>query len=356
MAAAGMTARARPSPAVAYALASAALFGVSTPLAKVLLGDVSPLMLAGLLYAGSGAGLTLWRLVRPAPGAGALIERGQWPWLAGAILAGGVVAPVCLMLGLARTPATTTSLLLNLEGVFTTGLAWFLFREHFDRRIATGMALILAGSVALTWTGGALTLQAGSVLIALACAGWGLDNNLTQKVSHADAARLAALKGFVAALVNVSLATWLGHAWPAQGVIAMAMAVGFAGYGLSLVLFVVALRHLGTARTGAYFSTAPFIGALVSIAWLREPVSALLLPATALMAAGVYLHLTERHGHAHAHEAMAHSHRHAHDAHHQHAHAPGVDPRAPHTHWHEHAPLTHTHPHYPDIHHRHDHG
>lgn len=350
-----MTTHTPPSSAIGYALAAAALFGVSTPLAKALLGDVSPLMLAGLLYAGSGAGLALWRVVRPAPGGGALVERGQWPWLAGAILCGGIVAPVCLMLGLARTPASTASLLLNLEGVFTTGLAWFLFREHFDRRIALGMGLILAGSVLLTWTGSGLEWRAGSVLIALACAGWGLDNNLTQRVSQADAVRIAAVKGAVAACVNLSLAASLGHPWPAPAVVAGALAVGVGGYGLSLVLFVVALRHLGTARTGAYFSTAPFIGSAVALAWLHEPVPAWLVPAAALMSAGVYLHLTERHGHEHHHGPMAHNHRHAHDAHHQHAHAAGTDPREPHTHWHEHAPLTHAHPHYPDIHHRHDH-
>ncbi len=347
--------RERPSTAIGYALAAAALFGVSTPLAKQLLDGVAPVALAGLLYAGSWAGLSLWLWLRPSRPGGPLVEPGGWPWLASAILCGGVVAPVCLMLGLARTPATTASLLLNLEGVFTTALAWFLFREHFDRRIAFGMALILGGSVLLSWTGGTLTLPVGSLLIALACAAWGLDNNLTQKVSHADAVRLAALKGLVSAIVNLSLAAWLGQHWPDAPVVAGALIVGFAGYGLSLALFVVALRHLGTARTGAYFSTAPFIGALVSVTWLGEAMSGLLLPATALMACGVYLHLTERHVHAHHHDAMAHSHRHTHDVHHRHTHPPGTDEREPHAHWHEHEPLTHAHTHYPDVHHRHDH-
>lgn len=345
----------RPSRAVGYALAAAGLFGVSTPLAKLLLGEVPPVLLAGLLYAGSWAGLTLWRLARRARLRSPLVGAGQWPWLVSAIVCGGVTAPALLLLGLAHTPAATASLLLNLEAVFTTGLAWFFFGEHYDRRIALGMGLILAGSVLLSWSGNALVLPAGSVLIALACVGWALDNNLTQKVSQADAVRLAAVKGAVAAVSNVSLALWLGQRLPSSGVVAGAMAVGFGGYGLSLALFVLALRHLGTARTGAYFSTAPFIGAVVSVVGLGEPLTPMLLPAGALMAAGVYLHLSEHHSHPHRHEPFGHSHRHSHDQHHQHAHSPGLSVEDSHEHWHEHEPVTHTHPHYPDIHHRHGH-
>lgn len=345
----------RPSRAVGYALAAAGLFGLSTPLAKLMLGDVPPVLLAGLLYAGSWAGLSLWRLARRARVRSPLVEAGQWPWLASAIVCGGVAAPALLMLGLARTPAATASLLLNLEAVFTTALAWFFFGEHYDRRIALGMGLILAGSMLLSWSGSALVLPAGSVLIALACAGWALDNNLTQKTSQADAVRLAAVKGAVAAVSNVSLALWLGQRLPSSGVVAGAMAVGFAGFGLSLVLFVLALRHLGTARTGAYFSTAPFIGAVVSVFGVGEPLTPMLLPAGALMAAGVYLHLSEHHSHPHRHAPFGHSHRHSHDEHHQHVHPPGLSVEDSHEHWHEHEPVAHTHPHYPDIHHRHGH-
>ena len=262
---------------------------------------------------------------------------------------------MCLLVGLATTPASTSALLLNLESVFTTLIAWFAFKEHYDRRIAAGMAFIVAGSVWLSWSGGGLQLPIGSALIALACVGWALDNNLTQKVSEADPVRVAALKGLVAAGVNVTLALLLGQRLPPVTPALGALCVGLFGYGVSLVLFVLALRHLGTARTGAYFSTAPFLGAVASFLLTDEPMSGTFLGAAALMAVGVYLHLTERHHHEHRHQPLEHEHAHEHDAHHQHAHPAGTDPREPHTHWHRHAPIAHAHPHYPDIHHRHGH-
>jgi len=341
---------------IAYAFGAAVLFGVSTPLAKLLLGDVPPVLLAGFLYGGSAVGLTIWHVLRGARAEGPLVTRDAWPWLAGAIACGGVVAPALLMLGLSQTPAATAALLLNLEAVFTTLIAWFGFGEHYDRRIAAGMVLIVAGSVWLSWNGSGMALPVGSLLIVLACAGWALDNNLTQKVAHADPVRLAQVKGVVAGASNLSLAMVLGqHAPPALHA-AAALAVGFGGYGLSLVFFVLALRHLGTARTGAYFSTAPFLGAVASFALIDEPMSSAVLGAGVLMALGVYLHLTEHHSHHHQHAAMRHIHSHRHDDHHRHDHAPGTDPAEPHTHWHEHEPTTHAHAHYPDIHHRHGHG
>jgi drug/metabolite transporter (DMT)-like permease len=341
---------------IAYAFGAAALFGVSTPFAKLLLGDVPPVLLASLLYGGSAAGLTIWHVLRPARAAGPLVTRDCWPWLAGAIACGGVVAPALLMLGLSRTPAASAALLLNLEAVFTTLIAWFGFGEHYDWRIAAGMVLIVAGSVWLSWSGSGIDLPFGSLLIVLACAGWALDNNLTQRVAYADPVRLARLKGFVAAVSNLSLALMLGQRTPPALPAAAALVVGFGGYGLSLVLFVLALRYLGTARTGAYFSTAPFLGALAAFVLIDEPVSRAVVGAGVLMAVGVYLHVTEHHSHQHQHEPLAHSHSHRHDDHHRHPHAPGIDPAEPHTHWHEHEPTTHAHPHYPDIHHRHGHG
>lgn len=342
------------SNAIVYAFGAAALFGISTPLAKRLLGDTPPLMLAGVLYAGSGLGLTLWDRLRRSE-RGPLLPGGGWRYLVGAIAAGGVVAPVCLMMGLASTPASTSALLLNLESVFTTLIAWFGFKEHYDRRIAAGMLCFVAGSVWLSWNGSGLRLPMGSLLIAIACAGWALDNNLTQKVSAADPVRIAALKGVTAAGVNVTLAFFLGQRVASVGDLGGALLVGFLGYGFSLVLFVLALRHLGTARTGAYFSTAPFLGAVASFVLTDERVSAAFVGGAALMALGVYLHLTERHNHEHEHDSLEHEHLHQHDEHHQHPHSPGADPRASHTHWHRHVSLRHSHPHYPDIHHRHEH-
>jgi len=262
---------------------------------------------------------------------------------------------VLLMLGLARTQASAASLLLNLEGVFTALLAWFAFRENFDRRILLGMLLIVCGGALLAWQPGSHALSWPALAIAGACACWALDNNLTRRISCGDAVLISAVKGVVAGVVNLSAAAWMGAAAARPLLYAVAALVGFAGYGLSLVLYVVALRHLGAARTAAYFSTAPFIGAVVSFALLGESQPPLFWIAALLMAVGVALHLAERHVHEHAHDAMSHDHAHVHDAHHRHEHGAGWDGREPHSHAHEHAPLTHSHAHYPDVHHRHPH-
>jgi drug/metabolite transporter (DMT)-like permease len=339
----------------ALALLSAALFGAGTPFAKRLVGEVPPVLLAGLLYAGSGAGLGLFRLLRR--GERSSLSRREMPWLAGAILFGGVLAPVLLMIGLRSTPAAAASLLLNLEGVFTALLAWFVFHENFDRRIAFGMALIVAGGIVLSGQPGkSFGISAGALAVIAACLCWAIDNNLTQKVSIGDPVTIAATKGSVAGLINVAIAVATGAAErPPASAIGAALVVGLVGYGVSLALFVLALRHLGTARTGAYFSIAPFVGAAVSVLLLREPIAPALVVAGMLMLAGVWLHLSERHHHEHHHEPTAHAHAHVHDKHHQHEHPAGVDPREPHTHFHEHAGMAHSHPHYPDIHHRHRH-
>jgi drug/metabolite transporter (DMT)-like permease len=343
--------------AVLLALASAALFGASTPLAKALLDDVPPVLLAGLLYLGSGLGLMTLYAARALRGRQLIgVELSGRPWLAGAILFGGVAAPVALVLGLERTAASSAALLLNLEGLFTTALAWFVFKENFDRRVAAGMALILAGGVVLVWpTQGVSALTIGALLVAGACACWAIDNNLTQRVSGGDPLFIAGMKGLVAGAVNVAIGQWLARGWPDTRVIAWAMLVGLLGYGASLVLFILALRDLGTARTGAYFSLAPFIGAAIAIILLGEPVTFALGVAAALMGAGVWLHLTEKHEHDHRHEPTAHTHSHVHDAHHRHAHGPGSPGGEPHTHEHVHDELVHRHPHYPDLHHRHRH-
>jgi drug/metabolite transporter (DMT)-like permease len=343
--------------AIAYALLSAGLFGASTPFAKLLVGEVAPLLLAGLLYLGSGVGLLVWFLVRRRGKRAASLSMGDLPWLAGAIAAGGVAGPALLMYGLTRSDGSTASLLLNLEAVLTASIAWVVFRENVDRRIFLGMMTIVAGGVVLSWgemprAGGAT----GPVLIAAACLAWAIDNNLTRRVSGGDAVMIAGLKGLVAGSVNVALASAQGAGLPSVGLMASAAVVGLLGYGISLVLFVVALRHLGTARTGAYFSVAPFFGAVLAIALLRESPSTAFWIAAALMAAGVWLHLTERHEHFHEHELITHVHHHVHDEHHQHTHAFAWDEPEPHTHEHRHGALRHSHPHYPDLHHRHGHS
>jgi drug/metabolite transporter (DMT)-like permease len=343
---------------IAYALASAMLFGISTPIAKILVDTVSPVMLAGLLYAGSGSGLLLLLVLRrllPNRPAFIGVPRGkEWGWLAGAILLGGVLGPSALMYGLTVTAASTASLLLNLEAVFTALIAWFFFRENFDRRIALGMLAIVGGGVVLSWSpGDGTTVSRGALFIMAACLCWALDNNLTRKTSTSDAMLIAALKGIVAGGANLILALSLGQRLPVIGTVAAAGAVGFLGYGISLVLFVLALRHLGTARAAAYFSAAPFFGTSVALL-LGDAITWQLIGAGLMMAWGVWLHVSERHAHEHVHEPLEHTHAHVHDEHHQHAHDVEYGPE-PHTHLHVHEPLVHSHPHYPDVHHRHPH-
>ena len=344
-------------PGILLALSSAALFGASTPLAKIMLGDADPWLMAGLLYLGAGLGLAAIHLSRGIlrlPAVEAPLRRSDLPWLGAVIAAGGILGPLFLMFGLSRTDAAGASLLLNLEGLATMGIAWLVFRENVDRRLLFGAFAILSGAALLSWQGRA-SLDRGSVLIVLACVSWGIDNNLTRKLSSADPVQIAMLKGLVAGTVNLTLALAHGAPLPGIAIVAAAGLVGFFGYGVSLALFVLGLRYLGSARTGAYFSLAPFIGAVLSVTLLGEPLTAGLAAAGGLMGIGLWLHLTERHDHGHTHDPLEHEHRHTHDDHHQHPHRPGTAPDEPHTHWHRHTRLVHKHPHYPDLHHRHGH-
>lgn len=346
-------------PGAPLAILSAALFGASTPFAKLLLGaGLDPWPLAGLLYLGSGIGLGIVALIRWGRGrlrAEAPLRRRDLPWLALVVLSGGAIGPVLLMLGLRATTAAAASLLLNLEGLATMAIAWLMFRENVDRRLLVGAAAILGGAVLLSWQGGPEGLGWGAMAIAGACLAWGIDNNLTRRLSAADPVQIALIKGIAAGAVNLALAVAAGARLPEAAAIGGAAVIGFLGYGVSLVLFVLALRHLGAARTGAYFSTAPFIGAVLAVAMLGEPVSAQLVAAGGLMAVGLYLHLSEAHEHEHAHVTLDHEHRHVHDAHHGHQHLSRDPAGEPHSHPHRHPPLVHRHPHYPDLHHRHEH-
>lgn len=310
---------------ISAALGSAFLFGISAPLSKLLLDNVSPWMLAALLYLGAGIGLAVYRRATRAPRV--RLSSNDRSWFAAAILIGGVVAPVLLMFGISQMPATGASLLLNSEAIFTALLAWWVFREHVSRRIGIGMAAIVAGAVLVTVPSGA-DLGAGWAPLAVvaACLCWAVDNNLTRRVSDADPSWIAMVKGLIAGATNLALALLLGSGLPGLTSAALGLLLGFAAYGVSLTLFVFALRALGTARTGAYFAIAPFIGAVVAIA-LGEPVTVPLIGAAVLMAVGVWLHVGERHEHEHSHPPAATGQK----------------------------PLRHSHPHFPDTNHRHSH-
>lgn len=332
------------------------MFGASTPLAKILIGDVNPWLLAGLLYLGSAIGLGSIILFRYfSKRKQTFIPKSDYPWLGLATLFGGLLGPVLLMQGLVLTPASSAALFLNLEGVLTSILAWLAFKEHSDRRIIIGMVFIVIGGMVLALPSGEIKFEnfIGPLFIIGACFCWGLDNNFTRKISTSDAVTLTFIKGLIAGITNCALALSIGSAIPAFSITLYSFVLGFFGYGLSIVLFVLALRHLGASRTGAYFSTAPFLGSLISIAIFPESVSLNLIAAGILMVVGVFLHLTENHSHEHIHERLEHSHPHTHDEHHQHDRYENLVAVEGHSHVHE--PLNHTHGHFPDIHHQHTH-
>ena len=342
----------------ALALGSAVLFGASTPLAKIALTTVDPRLLAGLLYLSSAFGLAAWQALRRLSGrvgAGATLPLQDLPLLATVIVVGGVAGPWLLMVGLAQTPASTASLLLNLEGLATLLIAWMVFREHVNRRLLLGALAILFGAALLSWQtpGGGATW--GTLAIMAACLAWGIDNNLTRRLIACEPVQLALIKSTAAGSVNLLLALSLGAALPPTAALLGIAVIGVLGYGVSLVLFITALRELGAARSGAYFSTAPFVGALLGLAIFGEPVTWQLIVTAMLMGFGLYLHLSERHEHDHEHILLEHDHEHVHDLHHQHAHDVSNPAPEAHSHRHQHGPLRHHHGHYPDIHHRHGH-
>ena len=345
---------------ILYALSAALLFGISAPAAKFLLLSAPPQLLAGIFYLGSGFGLffiMLWRTLRNQNKSQEASLQGQdWSWLALATLFGGILGPVLLMSGLLRTDAASASLLLNLEGALTAALAWFVFREHYDKRIVVGMIFIVAGGLLISWAGSPSWQSfLGPLFIAAACLCWAIDNNVTRQISASDPLQITFIKSVVAGAINLILALSFGSQMPRLSLLTLMGLTGFFGYGLSLYCFVLALRHIGSSRTGAYFSLAPFIGAIISLFFLGGTITWQLAIAAALMAIGIVLHLSENHDHEHTHDELEHEHKHVHDEHHRHQHSANDPIGEPHSHWHRHDPLTHKHPHYPDIHHRHGH-
>ena len=345
-----------------FALLAAALFGASTPLAKLLLGEMPPLMLAGLLYLGSGLGLLIVKLIsgRIASSTNvfnkeAVLKGRDYLWLAGATITGGVLGPILLLYGLTTSTASSVSLLLNLEGVLTVLIAAWVFREAVAARIwVATLIMLLAGFMLFYNQGATLSFDTGLLAVLGACFMWGVDNNLTRKISATDPMTIVMIKGLAAGSVSLILAYVSGAELPELFVLLAALLLGLFSYGVSLVLFVYALRHLGSARTSAHFSAAPFIGAAMAIMVLDEPLGVTFIVALVMMIVATYLVLTEQHKHEHTHKYLVHAHLHRHDEHHQHRHGGGEDAE-PHAHKHGHEPLTHTHGHLPDLHHRHRH-
>jgi drug/metabolite transporter (DMT)-like permease len=344
---------ARPIGGAVAGLGAAVLFGLSTPIAKLLVPSTGPFLIAGLLYLGAGIGLSLVAPLRRA-GLEAKLQRKDLPPLAGMVLAGGMAGPLLLFLGLARLPGFQASLLLNLEAPLTIGLAVLVFGESLSMREVFGAAVVVLGGSALSaGLGGGPAQFWGSLAIVGACASWALDNNLGQRLAVRDPVAVTRVKALVAGAVNSGLGLSLGERLPSAAALGAMLATGFFGYGLSIVLHLLAMRHVGAARQAAYFATAPFIAALASIPILGERLGAVELGADGLMVTGMVLLLRARHDHRHEHEALEHDHSHVHDGHHSHEHQELLV--EPHAHSHSHVPLAHDHPHLPDAHHRHRH-
>lgn len=342
------------------AIMAAILFGASAPAAKLLVGEVQPVMLAALLYLGCGLGLFIFRLIqnfvaKPVPKEAGLAPQ-DLPWLLGAIMAGGVAAPIILMFSLRSTPAATASLLLNFETVATSVIAVLVFKEALGKRFWVAVALITLASVILTWdTQGAWGLSIGAAGVLLACTFWGLDNNFTRNISAKDPLSIVTVKGIAAGSVSLGIAMFTGGGnLPQVNMVLAALLLGFFSYGISIVLFIIAMRSLGAARTSGFFSSAPFAGAVISLLLFREWPGVTFLISLPIMLAGTALILWEDHLHLHQHVRIEHEHRHTHDdRHHNHTH--NNDGIGEHSHWHVHEELEHQHPHTPDIHHRHAH-
>jgi drug/metabolite transporter (DMT)-like permease len=342
---------------IAQAFLASLFFAMSAPIAKILLLDVDPVMLAALLYLGSGLGLLLLKVTlhRMKPGSEAHLTKTDIPWLMGAILAGGIAAPIVLMYSIRSTSASTASLLLNFEGVATSVIAAIMFREALGKRVWMAVILVTVGSIILSWDRSEkMSFSIGALGIVAACTLWGLDNNLTRHISAKDPITITIIKGIGAGVVSLCMALLLGNRLPSIRHISVAVVLGFFAYGLSIVFFISALRHLGAARTSAYFGTAPFIGALLSLAFLKEAPDVSFLFAVPIMVAGAICLLIEKHEHPHTHPEFEHDHRHDHDDdHHSHDHDTITD--GFHSYRHKHCAITHMHPHTPDIHHRHEH-
>ena len=340
------------------AVLASILYGIGFPFCKLFLDQVDPIPLLAFISLGEGLGLWFLRVFQPHRQREASISRLDWPWLLGAIACGGVVAPALALIGLNQTPAVVASLLLNFEIVATVLLAALIFKEAIGRQVWLAVLCVVAGSLLLSLDfSSPLGISLGALIILSATIVWALNRNLARNISGKDPLQIMIIRGFAAGVITLLLTAALAIPMPSIGLILEMMALGFGCFGLGYVLELLALRQLGTARTGAIVSTSPFVGTIIATFLFQDRFNPLLLLVLPLMALGVFLIVVEHHSHLHLHLPFEHEHRHRHDdGHHEHSHSSGAVPaKISHSHLHRHEALEHYHPHSPDLHHRHLH-
>lgn len=337
------------------ALLSAMLFGLATPASKLLLGDLNPFLLAGLLYLGAAVGVTPLILREKA---GRLVRRGiggrQYLYIGGAVICGGLLGPVLLLAGLQAAHASSVAIWLNMELVATAVLGALLFHDHLDRNGWLGVILALGAGLIMTASEGRGGLPA-ALLVTSACFCWGFDNHFTALIDCLTPSRITLLKGIFAGSVNIAIGLSLSGRLPATELAAKALALGAFSYGASIVLYVISAQQLGATRSQIIFSSSPLFGVGLAALLLQEQLHLFHLAAICCLAGAIYFSSRVKHRHDHSHNERTHTHLHTHDdGHHDHQHeGPAIS--GPHAHTHRHLPVNHSHPHYPDLHHRHDH-
>jgi drug/metabolite transporter (DMT)-like permease len=338
----------------ALAAASAILFGASTPASKLLLQELSPLQLAGLLYLGAALAVAPAAFLERGGRALTQLDRANQRRLAGAVLLGGVLGPVLLLLGLRLASAGSVSLLLNLELAATAALGVWIFREHLGAPGWLGVGGTLAAGILISYAGGWPGIGAGALVVA-ACVCWGLDNHWTALIDGLSPSRSTLWKGSIAGTTNLTLGLALAPLDASLVVLLAALAVGALSYGASIALYIASAQQLGATRAQVVFASAPFVGAGLAFGLLAEPFGTLHLVSAGILVLSVGLLLMSQHAHWHVHKEVEHLHSHRHDdGHHSHEHA-DRPPSTRHTHWHRHERRVHSHPHWPDLHHRHKH-
>lgn len=343
--------------AIFMAILAASLFGISSPISKLLLVEIPPTLMSSLLYLGAGVGMLAINYIKgisKIEKIEAQMTKKEMPYILGMVIL-DIAAPICLMLGLTMTTSANASLLNNFEIVATSIIALLIFKEAIGKRMWISISLITLSSIILSFEDvGSFTFSIGSIFVLMACLCWGFENNCTRMLSLKDPLQIVVVKGFGSGFGSLIIALVLKQHSTNLLYIAMALLLGFVAYGLSIYFYIMAQRELGAARTSAYYAIAPFIGVLLSIIIFSQQITISFIIALVIMIIAAFFAGVEHHKHIHIHEEITHEHRHNHiDNHHNHVHEYRIE--SEHSHVHTHEKAEHIHKHTPDMHHAHPH-